>query len=88
MAGHSRPKDGVALFAYVPAIHACFVKLQVKQDVDARHKAGHDNCEWGCGQRRLRTFFPRVSRRAHVSARRSETRECGAVVQYNAGSLC
>jgi hypothetical protein len=22
MAGHSRPKDGVALLAYVPAIHA------------------------------------------------------------------
>jgi hypothetical protein len=30
MAGHSRPKDGVALLAYVPAIHA-FVQ---KQGVD------------------------------------------------------
>ena len=34
MAGHSRPKDGVASLACVPAIHG--------QDVDARHKAGHD----------------------------------------------
>jgi hypothetical protein len=38
MAGHSRPKDGVASRAYVPAIHA----LLGKKDVDARHKAGHD----------------------------------------------
>jgi hypothetical protein len=38
MAGHSRPKDGVASLAYVPAIHA----LLCGQDVDARHKAGHD----------------------------------------------
>jgi hypothetical protein len=40
MAGHSRLKDGVASLAYVPAIHvllACGAK-----DVDARHKAGHD----------------------------------------------
>ena len=26
MAGHSRPKDGVASLAYVPAIHALFGK--------------------------------------------------------------
>jgi len=39
MAGHSRPKDGVASLAYVPAI---FVFLRAKQGVDARHKAGHD----------------------------------------------
>jgi hypothetical protein len=39
MAGHSRPKDGVASLAYVPAIHAFLV---AKQGVDARHKAGHD----------------------------------------------
>jgi hypothetical protein len=39
MAGHSRPKDGVASLAYVPAIHAFLI---AKQDVDARHKAGHD----------------------------------------------
>jgi hypothetical protein len=39
MAGHSRPKDGVASLAYVPAIHAF---LASKQGVDARHKAGHD----------------------------------------------
>jgi hypothetical protein len=39
MAGHSRPKDGVASLAYVPAIHV----LAAKEGVDARHKAGHDN---------------------------------------------
>jgi hypothetical protein len=38
MAGHSRPKDGVASLAYVPAIHV----FLCCQDVDARHKAGHD----------------------------------------------
>jgi hypothetical protein len=26
MAGHSRPKDGVASLAYVPAIHALFAE--------------------------------------------------------------
>jgi hypothetical protein len=39
MAGHSRPKDGVASLAYVPAIHAF---VATKKDVDARHEAGHD----------------------------------------------
>jgi hypothetical protein len=39
MAGHSRPKDGVASLAYVPAIHALF---RSEGGVDARHKAGHD----------------------------------------------
>ena len=38
MAGHSRPKDGVASLAYVPAIHA----LLCSQGVDARDKRGHD----------------------------------------------
>jgi len=38
MAGHSRPKDGVASLAYGPAIHV----LPCNQGVDARHKAGHD----------------------------------------------
>jgi hypothetical protein len=38
--GHSRPKDGVLSHAYVPAIHAFF--SESNQDVDARHKAGHD----------------------------------------------
>jgi hypothetical protein len=38
MARHSRPKDGVASLAYVPAIHV----LLCSQGVDARHKAGHD----------------------------------------------
>ncbi len=40
MAGHSRPKDGVLSHAYVPAIHV-FLRATLK-DVDARHKAGHD----------------------------------------------
>jgi hypothetical protein len=39
MAGHSRPKDGVAPARLFPAIH---VFLACSQDVDARHKAGHD----------------------------------------------
>jgi hypothetical protein len=38
MAGRSRPKDGVASLAYVPAIHA----LLCSQGVDARDKRGHD----------------------------------------------
>jgi hypothetical protein len=38
MAGHSRSKNGVASLAYVPAIHVS----DTKQDVDARHEAGHD----------------------------------------------
>jgi hypothetical protein len=38
MAGHSRSKNGVVSLAYVPAIHV----LAAKEDVDARHKAGHD----------------------------------------------
>jgi hypothetical protein len=40
MAGHSRSKNGVASLAYVPAIHDFW--LSGLQDVDARHKAGHD----------------------------------------------
>jgi hypothetical protein len=59
MAGHSRPKDGVASLAYVPAIH---VLLGCTKDVDARHKlalgpakgrtrvAGHDDGETGANQ--------------------------------------
>jgi hypothetical protein len=39
MAGHSRSKNGVASLAYVPAIQSCSL---VGEDVDARHKAGHD----------------------------------------------
>jgi hypothetical protein len=38
MAGHSRPKDGVASLAYDPAIHV----LLSNQGVDARGKRGHD----------------------------------------------
>jgi hypothetical protein len=40
MAGHSRSKDGVASLAYDPAIRVFFVAIQ---DVDARHKAGHES---------------------------------------------
>ena len=36
----SRPKDGVATAHLCPAIHVFLVSR--KQDVDARHKAGHD----------------------------------------------
>jgi hypothetical protein len=36
MAGHSRPKDGVASLAYVPAIHVLIDRIK---DVDARHKS-------------------------------------------------
>ena len=39
MARHSRPKDGVASLAYVPAIHE--LSSSVK-NVDARDKPGHD----------------------------------------------
>jgi hypothetical protein len=39
-AGHSRPKDGVLSHAYVPAIRLFL--LQCCEDVDARHRAGHD----------------------------------------------
>jgi len=38
VAGHSHPKDGIALLAYVLAIHA----LLWRQGVDARDKRGHD----------------------------------------------
>jgi hypothetical protein len=41
MAGHSRPKDGVASARLCPAIHA-FIYSE-RKDVDARHKAGHDD---------------------------------------------
>jgi hypothetical protein len=39
MAGHSRPKDGVASLAYVPAIHEL---SRGTKNVDARDKPGHD----------------------------------------------
>jgi hypothetical protein len=41
MAGHSRPKDGVASARLCPAIHVFGFPL--KEDVDARRKAGHDD---------------------------------------------
>jgi hypothetical protein len=46
MAGHSRPKDGVASLAYVPAIHA----FGYGQGVDARDKRGHDGGDAGAGK--------------------------------------
>jgi hypothetical protein len=52
MAGHSRPKDGVASLAYVPAIHVLLAAI--KKDVDARHKAGHDDPETKLQARVLR----------------------------------
>jgi hypothetical protein len=42
MAGHSRPKDGVASLAYVPAIPIALA-LSCLVNRDARHEAGHDN---------------------------------------------
>jgi hypothetical protein len=39
MAGHSRPKDGVASARLCPAIH---VLRSSKKDVGARDKPGHD----------------------------------------------
>ena len=42
MAGLSRPKDGVASLAYVPAIH---VLLRGTKNVDARDKPGHDEID-------------------------------------------
>jgi hypothetical protein len=40
MAGHSRPRDGVASARLCPAIHA--FGHRENQDVDARDKRGHD----------------------------------------------
>ena len=58
MAGLSRPKDGVASLAYVPAIHVSTVASP--QDVDARNQAGHDEAEFAaavdaCTLRRIRS---------------------------------
>jgi hypothetical protein len=39
MAGHSRRRRRRFATPYVPAIHVLLAK---KKDVDARHKAGHD----------------------------------------------
>jgi hypothetical protein len=41
MAGHSRPKDGVASLAYVPTIHV--FDLERKARRDARDERGHDD---------------------------------------------
>jgi hypothetical protein len=54
MAGHSRPKDGVASARLCPAIHVSGRRIKkdasrkthqerrIKKDVDARDKRGHD----------------------------------------------
>jgi hypothetical protein len=44
MAGHSRLKDGVTSARLSPAIHAFLAGGA--EDVDARHKAGHDGEKW------------------------------------------
>src|SRR6185312_7183944 len=41
MARHSRPEDGVASLAYVPAIPTSMAR-QCPMNRDGRHKAGHD----------------------------------------------
>jgi quercetin dioxygenase-like cupin family protein len=51
MAAHSRPKDGVASLAYVPAIHG--LGGAAKKGVDARHKAGHDAYDAAATQNRI-----------------------------------
>jgi hypothetical protein len=56
MAGHSRPKDGVASLAYVPAIHGLLCCRE--KNVDARHKAGHDRREAGMRFARKRYTNP------------------------------
>src|SRR5438552_19163239 len=42
MAGHSRPKDGVASARLCPAIHVLLLCVD-HNDVDARDKPGHDD---------------------------------------------
>src|SRR4051812_4918464 len=56
MAGHSRPKDGVASLAYVPAIHAT---VRSSKGVDARHKAGHDVATWEANLAKLKVMCAR-----------------------------
>jgi hypothetical protein len=41
MAGHRRPKDGVASARLCPAIHVLLCG-RIQKDVDARDKPGHD----------------------------------------------
>jgi hypothetical protein len=57
MAGHSRPKDGVASLAFVPAIHA----LLWRQGVDARDRRGHDE-RWVLAKRTREVFAATVWR--------------------------
>jgi hypothetical protein len=44
VAGHSRPKDGVASARLCPAIHV-FLAATAEKDVDGRDKPGHDDVE-------------------------------------------
>ena len=56
MAGHSRPKDGVASASLRPAIHDLFAPSG-KKDVDARVKPGHDELRVS---RRQRSALTRI----------------------------
>jgi hypothetical protein len=56
MAGHSRPKDGVASARLCPAIHVFLVRGT--KDVDARRKAGHDELKYRTDQDSLPAYFP------------------------------
>jgi hypothetical protein len=51
MAGHSRSKNGVASLAY--ARPSTFSLARGTKDVDARHKAWHDELNTPCGEYRL-----------------------------------
>src|ERR1700733_13628390 len=57
MAGHSRSKNGVASLASVPAIHV----LASKEDVDARHEAGHDAASHSALMPAARMILPHFS---------------------------
>jgi uncharacterized membrane protein len=56
MAGHSRPKDGVASASLRPAVHDLFAPSG-KKDVDARVKPGHDELKVS---RRQRSALTRI----------------------------
>ena len=63
MAGHSRPKDGVATARLCPAIHLFGA---AGKDVDARDKPGHDEegagARWvGEGDLAAHPFIPTIS---------------------------
>ena len=69
MAGHSRPKDGVASIAYVPAIPLRDALCQPKRDT--RHKAGYDNGEAAALPR---NFLPAEAANGRLAAAVGELR--------------